>query len=78
MADYLSRMNFIVLDELCYVIFVQSGGQLQLYLICRLCEHALITMTTNLSLGEGPTVFGDAKMIAALLGRLAYNCDRQR
>ncbi len=28
MADYLSRMDFIVLDELGYLPFAQSGGQL--------------------------------------------------
>jgi DNA replication protein DnaC len=28
MADYLSRMDFIILDELGYLPFAQSGGQL--------------------------------------------------
>ena len=32
MADHLSRMNFIVLDELGYLPFAQSGGQLLFHL----------------------------------------------
>ncbi len=39
MADYLTRKDFAVLDELGYVPFAQSGGQLLFYLISRLYEH---------------------------------------
>jgi len=35
-ADYLSRMDFIILDELGYLPFAQSGGQLLFHLISRL------------------------------------------
>ncbi len=35
MADYLCRMDFIVLDELGYLPFAQSGGQLLFHLISR-------------------------------------------
>ena len=39
MADYLSRMDFVVLDELGYLPFAQSGGQLLFHLISRLYEQ---------------------------------------
>jgi hypothetical protein len=48
-TDYLTRLDFVILDELGYLPFAQAGGQLLFHLISPLYERTSVVVTTNLS-----------------------------
>jgi DNA replication protein DnaC len=68
----LMRVDLLVLDELGFVPFDRTGGEMLFNAIATRYERKSVLLTSNLSFSEWPKVFaGDEKLTTALLDRLA-------
>lgn len=73
MLSQLERHDLLVLDELGYVPFSQTGAELLFEVISRCYERVSLIMTTNLPFEQWTEVCGSERLTGAILDRLTHH-----
>ncbi|HJT55151.1 MAG TPA: ATP-binding protein [Ktedonobacteraceae bacterium] len=66
------KIELLVLDELGFLPINREGAQILFQLISDLYERVSIIVASNLRFTDWNSIFGDEKMMDALIGRLTH------
>ena len=69
----LMKCDLLVLDEVGFVPFHQTGAELLFHVISECYEQRSLIVTSNLEFGQWNSVFGDTRLTKALVDRLVHH-----
>jgi DNA replication protein DnaC len=71
--SFYAKPKLLIIDELGYLPFDPNAAHLFFQLVSRRYERGSLLLTSNRSVGEWGTVFGDAVVATAILDRLLHH-----
>jgi len=71
--EKLRKVDLLILDEVGYVPFSQTGAELLFNVIADCYEQQSVIVTSNLEFGQWTSIFGDTKLTSALVDRLVHH-----